>query len=120
MSGLAGPWREPDKGRDLSAVERTKLRQVGDQGPGDCLSDAGFSFLRGLPVLRKWLLGVMREGEAMPATDRLGAALILTSQGAFAFLFAVAAQFFLTWGVVYHLMPRLGLGILDLAKTVAM
>ena len=34
LSGLAGPWREPDKGRDLSAVERTKLRQVGDQGPG--------------------------------------------------------------------------------------
>ena len=22
LSGLAGPWREPDKGRDLSAVER--------------------------------------------------------------------------------------------------
>jgi hypothetical protein len=41
LSGLAGPWREPDKGRDLSAVERTKLRRVGDQGPGDCLSDAG-------------------------------------------------------------------------------
>ena len=41
LSGLAGPGREPDKGRDLSAVERTKLRQFGDQGPGDCLSDAG-------------------------------------------------------------------------------
>lgn len=81
---------------------------------------AGISFLRGLPMLRKWLLSVMREGEAMPATDRLGAALILTSQSAFALLFAVAAQVFLTWGVVYHLMPRLGLGILDLAKNVAM
>jgi hypothetical protein len=66
------------------------------------------------------LLSVMREGEAMPATDRLGAALILTSQGAFSLFFAVLAQFFLTWGVVYQLMPRLGLGILDLAKKVAM
>jgi hypothetical protein len=81
---------------------------------------AGFSFLRGLPILRKWLLGVMRENEAMPSTDRMGAALILTAQGAFALLFAVAAQVFLTWGVLYHLMPGVGLGILDLAKKVAM
>lgn len=81
---------------------------------------AGFSFLRGLPKLRNWLLSVMREGEAMPATDRLGAALILTSQGVVALLFAVAAQVVLTWGVIYHFMPRLGLGILDLAKKVAM
>jgi hypothetical protein len=55
---------------------------------------AGFSFLRGLPMLRKWLLGVMRENEGMQATDRIGAALILTSQGAFALLFAVTAQVF--------------------------
>ena len=77
---------------------------------------AGFSFLRGLPVLRKWLLGVMREGEAMPATDRLGAALILTSQGAFALLFAVAAQVFLTWGVVYHLIRASGLAFSTLPE----
>jgi hypothetical protein len=31
----------PDKGRDLSTVERTEFRQFGDQGLGDCLSDAG-------------------------------------------------------------------------------
>ena len=36
-----GPGREPDKGRDLSTVERTELRQFGNQGPGDRLSDAG-------------------------------------------------------------------------------
>ena len=41
LPGLAGPGREPDKGRDLSTVERTEFRQFGDQGPGDCLSDAG-------------------------------------------------------------------------------
>jgi hypothetical protein len=41
LPGLAGPGREPHKGRDLSTVERTEFRQFSDQGPGDCLSDAG-------------------------------------------------------------------------------
>ena len=31
LSGLAGPWREPDKGRDLSTVERTEFRQFGNR-----------------------------------------------------------------------------------------
>ena len=30
-----------DPVRDLSTVERTEFRQFGNQGPGDCLSDAG-------------------------------------------------------------------------------
>jgi hypothetical protein len=34
-------WCKPDKGRDLSTVERTEFWQFGDQGPGDCLSHAG-------------------------------------------------------------------------------
>jgi hypothetical protein len=41
LPGLAGPGREPDKGRDLSTVERTECRQFGNQGPGDRLSYAG-------------------------------------------------------------------------------
>jgi hypothetical protein len=41
LPALAGPGCKPDKGRDLSTVERTEFRQFGDQGPGDCLSDAG-------------------------------------------------------------------------------
>jgi hypothetical protein len=41
LPGLAGPGCEPDKSPDLSTVERTEFRQLGDQGPGDCLSDAG-------------------------------------------------------------------------------
>lgn len=81
---------------------------------------AGFSFLRGLPMLRLWLLSVMRENEALPATDRIGAAAILTLQNAVAVIVAVAVQAFLTWSVIYHIMPRLGLGILDLAEKVAM
>jgi len=81
---------------------------------------AGFSFLRGLPVLRDFLLGVMRENETMPAAHRFAAALILTLQGAFAVLFALGAQALLAWGVLWQLMPRLGLGVLDLAERIAM
>ena len=41
LPGPAGPGREPDKGRDLSTVERTEFRQFGNQGPGEGLSYAG-------------------------------------------------------------------------------
>jgi hypothetical protein len=81
---------------------------------------AGFSFLRGLPVLRDFLLSVMRENETMPPASRFAAALILTLQGSFAFVFALGAQALLAWGVIWHLMPMLGLGVLDLAEKVAM
>lgn len=80
---------------------------------------AGFSFLRGLPILRDFLLGVMRENETMPAAHRFAAALILTLQGSFAVVFAVGAQALLAWGLLWHLMPMLGLGVLDLAEKVA-
>jgi hypothetical protein len=41
LAGLAGPGREPNKGRDLSPVERAEFWQLGDKGPSDRLSDTG-------------------------------------------------------------------------------
>lgn len=31
----------------------------------------------------------------------------------------VAAQAFLAWGLIFHVMPRIGLDLLDMARTVA-
>jgi hypothetical protein len=80
------------------------------------LSIAGFSFLRGFPPARKFLLSHMREGETMPVITRLIAATILTAQGAAAWTLAIVAQIVLTYVVLWHAMPRLGLGILDLVE----
>lgn len=81
---------------------------------------AGFSFQRGLPMLRRWLLGAMRENEAMPGIKLFSAALLLTAQDAVAAIFALLVPIILTWGVVWQVMPRLALGILGLAEKVAM
>jgi hypothetical protein len=81
---------------------------------------AGFSFLRGLPPLRAFLLHAMRPGETMPAGRRFAAALILTLQTAVAAIFAVGAQAFLGWIVLWRFLPWLGGDILEIAEWAAM
>jgi hypothetical protein len=77
---------------------------------------AGFSFLRTLPWARNFLLSNMREGETMPIVARLISSSILAGQVALAWPLAIAAQVFLTYVVLWQIMPRLGLGILHLAE----
>ncbi|MFO1124908.1 MAG: hypothetical protein U1E25_06260 [Methylocystis sp.] len=81
---------------------------------------AGFSFLRTLPWSRNFLLLNMREGETMPVAARLISSSILTAQVALAWPLAVAAQVFLTYVVLWQIMPRLGLGILHLVETLSL
>lgn len=78
---------------------------------------AGFSFLRTLPWSRNFVLSNMREGETMPVVARLISSSILTAQVALAWPLAIAAQVFLTYVVLWQIMPRLGLGILHLVET---
>jgi hypothetical protein len=80
---------------------------------------AGVSLARGVPGTSAWLLGKVREGEAVPAYDRLRVAIVLTLQGAAGIVIAVAAQGFLFWIIIWQGMPRLGIGVLDLAYLVA-
>jgi hypothetical protein len=80
---------------------------------------AGVSLARGVPGVSSWLLRKMKEGEAVPAYDRLLVALVLTFQGVMGFVIAIAAQGFLFWVIIWQGMPRLGFGILDLAYRVA-
>jgi len=81
---------------------------------------AGFSFLRGLPQTRAFLLRAMRPGETMPASRRFAAALILTLQTAVAVIFAIGAQGFLGWVVLWRFLPWLGGDILEIAEKAAM
>ena len=80
---------------------------------------AGVSLARGIPGISSWLLSKVREGEAVPAYDRLLVAIVLSLQGILGLAIALAAQGFLFWVIIWQGMPRLGIGVLDLAYLVA-
>jgi hypothetical protein len=79
----------------------------------------GASFLRGIPGLPALLLRSIREGEAMPIGDRFWISLVLTGQLAGGVLLGIAAQGFLVAGIIGYVMPRLGLGLLDMARDIS-
>jgi len=80
---------------------------------------AGVSLARGVPGVSSWLSGKVREAEAVPAYDRLLVAIVLSLQGVVGLSIAVVAQGFLFWVIIWQGMPRLGIGVLDLAHFVA-
>jgi hypothetical protein len=80
---------------------------------------AGVSLARGVPGVLPWLQVKMMEGEAVPAYDRLLVAIVLALQGVVGVVIAVVAQGFLFWVIIWQGMPRLGIGVLDLAHYVA-
>jgi hypothetical protein len=79
----------------------------------------GASFLRGVPGLPSLLLRFMPAGKAVPPFDRQWIALVLTFQVFFGALLGTAAQAFLAVGVIFYIMPWIGLGLLDTARAVA-
>jgi hypothetical protein len=80
---------------------------------------AGVSLARGVPGVSTWLLGKVRQGEAVRAFDRLIVAIVLSLQGIVGLAIALVAQGFLCWAMLWQALPRLGIGVLDLASLVA-
>jgi len=80
---------------------------------------AGISLARGVPGVSSWLMGKVREGEAVPAYDRLLVAMVLALDGVAGLAIALVAQGLLFWVIIWQGMPRLGMGVLDLARYVA-
>jgi hypothetical protein len=80
---------------------------------------AGVSLARGVPGVSTWLLVKVREGEAVPAYDRLLVAIALALQGVAGLTIATVAQGFLFWVIIWQGMPRLGISVLDLAYLIA-
>jgi hypothetical protein len=79
----------------------------------------GASFLRGVPGLSPLLLRFMPTGMPVPAFDRTWIALVLTVQVFVGAFLGIAAQAFLAVGVIFYIMPWIGLGLLDTAREVA-
>lgn len=77
---------------------------------------AFMSALAGVPAL---LLRYLPADRAVPAYDRAWIAPVLTLQVAGGIVIAFAAQALLAVGLIFYVMPNVGLGLLDLARSVA-
>jgi hypothetical protein len=83
------------------------------------LAIAGMALTRGIPRLGRILLQWIPEGKAVPEYKRQPAAIVLTAQMFAGAGLGIAAQVFLVWGLIAHVMPWAGLGLLDMARAVA-
>lgn len=78
----------------------------------------GMALTRGIPRLARTLAGWVPVDGKLPAYKRQPVAIGLTLEMFSGALLGIAAQVLLAWGFVFHLMPRLGLDLLDLAGAV--
>jgi hypothetical protein len=83
------------------------------------LTIGGMAFTRGVPWLARLLLKWIPEGKAVPDYRRPLAAIGLTTQMFAGVGLGLAAQAFLAWGLIFHVMPAIGLDLLDMARAVA-
>jgi hypothetical protein len=83
------------------------------------LAIGGMAFTRGIPWLARLLLQWIPEGKAVPEYKRQPAAIGLTVQMFAGAFLGIAAQAFLAWGLIFHLMPWIGLDLLKMARAVA-
>src|SRR5262249_27427453 len=79
----------------------------------------GASLLRGGPGVPAVLLRFMPGGKAVPAFERNWVALVLSCQGVAGALLGVAAPAFLAIGVIFYILPWMGIELLDTARNVA-
>ena len=78
----------------------------------------GTALMRAAPGLPSLLLRYMPVGGAVPAIDRAWLAFVLTLQVVSGMILGIAAQALLALGLIGYVMPRLGLGLLALARSI--
>jgi hypothetical protein len=83
------------------------------------LAIGGMAFTRGIPWLSRLLLQWIPAERAVPEYKRQLAAIGMTVQLFVGAFLGLAAQAFLAWGLIFHVMPAIGLDLLDMARAVA-
>jgi hypothetical protein len=83
------------------------------------LAIGGMALTRGIPGVSRLLLQWIPEEREVPDYRRPLAALVLTGQMFAGAFLGVAAQALLAWGVIFHVMPWIGLDLLGMARAVA-
>jgi hypothetical protein len=79
----------------------------------------GTSLVRGLPGVPSLLLRYIPERGGVLKWDRHWIATVLTAQVVAGAALGIAAQVFLVWVIIGHVMPFFGLELLDMARDVA-
>jgi hypothetical protein len=79
----------------------------------------GTSLVRGLPGVLALLLRYLPQRCGVLKWDRHWIATVLTAQVAGGAALGIAAQAFLVWVIIGHVMPFFGLELLDTARNVA-
>jgi hypothetical protein len=80
---------------------------------------SGMAFTRGIPWLARLLLQWIPEGKVVPEYKRQPVAIGLTVQMFAGAGLGIAAQALLAWGLIFHVMPWIGLDLLNMARAVA-
>jgi hypothetical protein len=83
------------------------------------LAIGGMALTRGVPGVTRLLLHWIPEGRDVPDYRRPLAALVLTGQMFTGAVLGIAAQALLAWGVIFHVLPWVGLDLLEMARAVA-
>jgi hypothetical protein len=84
------------------------------------LAIGGFSLVRGIPILSRYLHAHLPKDEAVAPEDRTWIALILMFQLMGGICLGIVAQFvLLPWWIFGHILPGLGIGVLQFARSVA-
>jgi hypothetical protein len=83
------------------------------------LAISGMAFTRGIPGVSRVLLNWIPEGRDVPEYKRQPAAIGLTIQMFTGAFLGIAAEAFLAWGLIFHVMPWIGLDLLNMARAVA-
>jgi hypothetical protein len=79
----------------------------------------GFAFVRGVPGLGSLVLRFMYDGKAVAPHNRKWIALVLTIQVFVGGGLGLAAQTFLAYVIIWHVLPQFGFHILDVARDIA-
>ncbi len=79
----------------------------------------GTALMRAIPGLSSALLHFLPATGGVLTYDRAWIAAVLTFQAALGAVLGVAVQALVAWGLIFHAMPAVGLGLLDLARGLA-
>lgn len=83
------------------------------------LAIGGVALTRGIPWLARLVVQWIPKDGVLPDYKRQPLAIGLTVQMVSGVVLGIVAQAVLAWGLLFHLMPRLGLDLLDMARAVA-
>jgi hypothetical protein len=87
------------------------------------LALGGFSLLRGWPTLNDWLLRQLPDRPSLTHAEVQQpylVAFVLTAQWGVGALLGIAAQAVLVWAILGGAMPRVGVGLLELMRSLAL